>query len=513
MPVLLEMKQISKQFPGVLANDKVDLQIEKGEVHALLGENGAGKSTLMSILYGLYQATSGEIYFKGQKVNISSPDHAIKLGIGMVHQHFMLIPALSVVENIVLGMKSERGPFLNLEKSAKKIKELSQRYGMSLDPWAKIWQLSVGEQQRVEIIKALYREAELLILDEPTAVLTPQEVSELFAVIKKLAEEGVTIILISHKLKEVMAASNRVTVLRGGKKVETLATKDTNTDHLAYLMVGREVLLRVEKEEKEPGAQVLSIDRIKVKNNKDLQALKDLSLSIRSGEILGIAGVDGNGQSELAEAIAGLRKVESGVIKVKTKDITNKSPREILECKVSHVPQDRQKQGLVMDMSIKENSFLQDYYREPFAKGIFLDWKFITNYAKELIEQFDIRTPNEDVCTKNLSGGNQQKIILGREIYREPELLIAMNPTRGVDVGAIEYIHRRIIQEREKGCAVLLISTELDEILSLSDRIAVIYEGKIMGELNNDEKVNIEEIGLMMAGTSQDSLPKKSFVM
>ncbi|MEW6621759.1 MAG: ABC transporter ATP-binding protein [Bacillota bacterium] len=509
MTVLLEMKQITKEFPGVLANDRIDLQIEKGEVHALLGENGAGKSTLMNILYGLYQPTKGDVYFKGHRVDIRSPRHAIDLGIGMVHQHFMLVPYLTVVENLVLGMKSEREPLLNLQKSAKLIEDLGKQYGMKIDPWAEVWQLSVGEQQRVEIIKALYRGAELLILDEPTAVLTPQEVEELFQVLKQLTKEGLTIIFISHKLNEVLAISDRVSVLRGGKKVATIDTEDATSNQLACLMVGREVLFRVEKNKNEPGRDILKIENLVVKNNKNLDAIRGLNLSVRQGEILGIAGVDGNGQSELAEAITGLRHIEKGCVQIDGIDITNKHPRDILECKVCHIPEDRQKQGLVMDMTVQENTFLQDFYRPPYANGIFLDWKYIKNYSKNLVKQYDVRCPNDETLARKLSGGNQQKVVLGREISRGPKLLVAMHPTRGLDVGAIEYVHKKIIEERDKGCAVLLISTELDEILFLADRIAVIYEGKIMGELINDDDVSIEEIGLMMAGTTKNQLQGK----
>ncbi|WP_227764901.1 ABC transporter ATP-binding protein [Zhaonella formicivorans] len=502
MSAFLQMKNIVKQFPGVRANDNVNFEVEAGEVHTLLGENGAGKSTLMSILYGLYQPTSGEIYLKGKRVEITSPKVAIELGIGMVHQHFMLIPALTVVENVILGMKSDKGAVLDLEGAAKKITALSRQYNMDIDPWAKVWQLSVGQQQRLEIIKALYRGADLLILDEPTAVLTPQEVEELFVMMRKLTQEGHTVIFISHKLDEIMTISQRVTVLRAGKSVATVNTKDTDKQELARLMVGRDVFLRFDKKPCCPGQPVLEMQGVECLNNKGLKALKQLSLTVCAGEVLGIAGVDGNGQSELVETITGLRKVTAGTVKVNGQDVTNKPPREILEHKVAHIPEDRHKRGLVMGMSIKENVMLMSYYKKPFANGLFLDWKYIENFAEELVEQYNVKTPGIEVLAKNLSGGNQQKVILGREISREPNLLIAMHPTRGLDIGATEYVHKRIIQERDRGCGVLLVSTELEEILSLSDRIAVMYGGEIMG-IVDAKNANIEELGLMMAGTKQ----------
>lgn len=502
MSVFLEMKGIVKQFPGVLANDNVNFEVVAGEVHTLLGENGAGKSTLMSILYGLYQPTAGEIYLKGQKVEITSPKVAIELGIGMVHQHFMLIPALTAVENVILGTRSTKGAVLDLEGAAQKIAELSKQYRMDIDPWAKVWQLSVGQQQRLEIIKALFRGADLLILDEPTAVLTPQEVEELFGVMRQLTQEGHTVIFISHKLNEVMAISNRVTVLRGGKSVATVNTKDTNKEELARLMVGRDVFLRFDKKPCSPGDPVLQMQGVECLNNKGLKALKELTFTLQAGEVLAIAGVDGNGQSELVETITGLRKVTAGKVMVNGRDVTNKHPRDILEQKVAHIPEDRHRRGLVMDMSVKENIMLMSYYQKPFAKGLFLDWDFIDKHSQEIVEQYNVKTPGIETLARNLSGGNQQKVILGREIYREPNLLIAMHPTRGLDIGATEYVHKRIIQERDRGCGVLLVSTELEEVLSLSDRIAVIYEGEIMGVMDNKD-VNIEELGLMMAGSKR----------
>jgi general nucleoside transport system ATP-binding protein len=497
---LLSMRDIRKTFPGVVANDGVNLDINKGEIHTLLGENGAGKTTLMNTLYGLYQPDSGQIFYKGKEVHIRNPADAIALGIGMVHQHFMLVPYLQVVENMVLGMKSERGPLLTLKKSAQKIMDLADSYGMNIDPWAYVWQLSVGQEQRVEILKALYRGAELLILDEPTAVLTPQEVEELFHTLKRLTEEGLTIIFISHKLNEVLKISDRISVLRGGRKIETLDASATDAKELARLMVGREVLFRVEKTDRPAGDPVLQIEELSVKNNKNLGAVNHFSCQVREGEILGIAGVDGNGQSELIEAIAGLRKAESGSIMLKGEDITGRHPRHIIEAGLCHIPEDRQRQGLVMDMSVEENSYLQDFYCSPFSKGIFLDPDYIRQHSDGIVESYDVRCPSCDSLVRNLSGGNQQKLILGRELSRNPKALLAMHPTRGLDVGAIEYVHKKMVEQRDRGCAILLVSTELDEILFLSDRILVIYEGKVMGELENNDDLDIGTLGLMMAG-------------
>ncbi|MBS3970489.1 MAG: ABC transporter ATP-binding protein [Clostridia bacterium] len=505
MSNLLEMINVTKQFPGVLANDNVNFMVKKGEIHALLGENGAGKSTLMNILYGLYKQTSGQILINGEELEIASPNDAIKLGIGMVHQHFMLIPPLTVVENIILGLI--QGTFLNIKDSAKKITEISKQYGMNIDPYAKIWQLSVGQQQRVEIIKVLFRGAKLLILDEPTAVLTPQETTDLFKMIRRLAEEGHTIIFISHKLNEVKAISNRVTVLRRGKTVGTVQTVDITKDELARMMVGRNVCFKVDKVAAAPKQTILKVDNLTALNNKGLRALNNVSIEVRAGEIFGIAGVDGNGQSELVETITGLRKAISGNVYLNDKNITNLHPREILESKVSHIPEDRHRMGLVLGMTLKENFILQTHYKVPFSKGRFkfLDWKFIQEHSCKLIEEYDIRTPNENVLAQNLSGGNQQKLVLAREIFRDPDLLIAMHPTRGLDCGAIEFVHKKIVEQRDDNKAVLLVSTELDEIFALSDRIAVIYEGEIMGIVDPD-KITIEEIGMMMAGSKAEQV-------
>lgn len=495
------MSDIVKQFPGVVANDRVNLTVRVGEVHGLLGENGAGKSTLMNVLYGLYTPTAGDIYLRGEKVSLSSPSMAIAHGIGMVHQHFMLIPALTVVENIILGMRRPREPRLDLRQAAATLTELAGQYGMSIDPWAKVWQLSVGEQQRVEIIKALYRGADLLILDEPTAVLTPRETEDLFRTIRRLAAEGHTIIFITHKLNEVLAISDRVTVLRGGRVVSTVDTAGTSQRELAHLMVGRDVLFRVDRGHSEPGDVVLEVSGVSAQSNRGHGALKGCSLTVRQGEILGIAGVDGNGQSELVETICGLRRASEGRITLGGRDITSASPRTILGQGVAHIPEDRHLRGLVGTMTLTENSVLVDYHRPPLSRWGVLDTAAIERYAAQLVRDYDVRTPGLDLQAGNLSGGNQQKLVLARELSRHPQLLVAMHPTRGLDVGAIEYVHRRIVEQRADGCGVLLVSTELDEILALSDRIVVIYEGRIVGELEN-EAVDLSHLSLLMAGAA-----------
>lgn len=505
MSTVLEMRNITKRFPGVLANDNVCFAVDAGEVHALLGENGAGKTTLMNILYGLYQPTSGEIYLRGRRVEITSAKVAIENGIGMVHQHFMLIPALSVVENVILGTKQRRGPFLAIDEAAAKVSELSSRYGLAVDPHRKVRDLSVGERQRVEIVKALYRGADLLILDEPTAVLTPQETEELFGVIRQLTAQGHTVIFISHKLNEVKTISDRVTVLRQGRAVTTVDTCWVSKEELARFMVGKEVLFDIERKPQEPGEAVLRLDQIEADNDLGLRALRSVSLEIRRGEVLGVAGVDGNGQRELVEVVCGLRKATRGTVRLGNMDVTNQPPRRISELGTAHIPEDRQARGLVLTMTLKENLILHNYNRPPFCRGHFLNWREIKDYSRRLIREFDVRTPDEDLPAKNLSGGNQQKLILARELSSDPQLLIAMHPTRGLDVGAIEYVHRKIMEQRSKGAAVLLVSTDLDEILSLSDRIAVIYEGEIMGILIN-RQVDIGEIGLMMAGVKRTAV-------
>ena len=514
---VVEMKGITKRFPGVVANDHIDFEVRAGEVHALLGENGAGKTTLMNVLYGLYQPDEGEIYIRGRKVTLRSPRDAIALGIGMVHQHFMLVPPLTVVENVILGLRSSRGPFLDTDRAEKRIADLSKRYGLKVDPRAQIWQLSVGEQQRVEIIKALYRGADILILDEPTSVLTPPEVKELFSVLRRMAEEGKAVIFITHKLHEVMAVSDRVTVLRDGRVVSTLDTEDTDERKLAKMMVGREVLFRVAREEVERGEIALEVRDLWVMGDKGLPALKGISLSLRQGEILGIAGVAGNGQGELAEAITGLRRATRGKVLIAGKDMTNRPSGEIIEAGVGYIPEERIRRGLIMDFSVAENAILETHHRPPFAdgwflpfaKGWFLNNQEIDRYVERLISDYEVKTPSKDVPVKHLSGGNLQRLILARELSREPKLLVAAQPTRGLDVGATEYIRRKLMEQRARGTAILLISEDLDEILSLSDRIAVMYEGEIVGIVPAEE-AEVEEIGLMMAGAKRMNLKEAS---
>jgi len=499
------MKSITKKFGDFVANDNIDLTVHKGEIHALLGENGAGKTTLMNILYGLYQPTSGEIYINGQRVEISNPNVAIKFGIGMVHQHFMLVDTFTVTQNIILGME-ETNSFgvLNIKEATKKVEELSKKFGLYVDPNAYIQDISVGMQQRVEILKALYRGADILILDEPTAVLTPQEIEELMEIIRSLTEQGKTVIIITHKLKEIKQVADYCTIIRRGKKIDTVKVEDVTEEQLAYMMVGRNVSFKVDKADKEPGEFVLEIDNLYVKDNRGLDAVKGLSLKLKKGEVLGIAGVDGNGQKELIEALTGLRKVESGKILMDGKDITNLSPREIIDSGINSIPEDRQKRGLVLDFTVAENLILENYHREPFSKKGRLNHKAINDFSSDLVEKFDVRPRNIKQLAGELSGGNQQKVILAREITNNPEVLIAAQPTRGLDVGAIEYVHKFLVEQRDKGKAVLLISFELDEIMDVSDRIAVIYDGKIVDILDAktaDEKT----IGLLMAGGGVDS--------
>ncbi|CDF58661.1 ABC transporter ATP-binding protein [Thermobrachium celere] len=499
MQKVVEMKGITKVFPGVKANDDVNFELLKGEIHVLLGENGAGKTTLMNILYGLYQPDAGEIYVNGQKVNIKSPGDAIKLGIGMVHQHFMLVHNFTVAENIVLGSEPKKGIKIDMQKAIKDTKELADRYGFKIDPNAVIEDITVGQQQKVEILKALYRGADILILDEPTAVLTPQEIEELGVILKNLVKEGKSIILITHKLKEVMAMSDRVTIVRRGKVIDTVYTKDTNIDELAEMMVGRKVNLVVQKDEAKPGKVVLKVENISALDHRKLPALKGVNLEVRAGEIVGIAGVDGNGQTELIEVITGLRKPTEGRVYINDKDVTGKTPRDIIEAGVGHIPEDRHKRGLVLKYSLYENAVLGNHYKLPFAKGIMMNYNKIKEYARKLIDEFDVRTPNEEVFASALSGGNQQKFIAAREINKDPELIIAAQPTRGIDVGAIEYIHKRLVEERDKGRAILLVSLELDEILALSDRIAVIYDGQIV-DILDAKSATEHELGILMAG-------------
>ncbi|HGR3892172.1 TPA: ABC transporter ATP-binding protein [Streptococcus pneumoniae] len=496
---VIEMRDITKVFGGFVANDKINLHLRKGEIHALLGENGAGKSTLMNMLAGLLEPTSGESAVNGQVVNLDSPSKAASLGIGMVHQHFMLVEAFTVAENIILGSELTKNGVLDIAGASKEIKALSERYGLAVDPSAKVADISVGAQQRVEILKTLYRGADILIFDEPTAVLTPSEIDELMAIMKNLVKEGKSIILITHKLDEIRAVSDRVTVIRRGKSIETVEIAGATNADLAEMMVGRSVSFKTEKQASKPKEVVLSIKDLVVNENRGVPAVKNLSLDVRAGEIVGIAGIDGNGQSELIQAITGLRKVESGSIELKGDSIVGLHPRQITELSVGHVPEDRHRDGLILEMMISENIALQTYYKEPHSKNGILNYSNITSYAKKLMEEFDVRAASELVPAAALSGGNQQKAIIAREIDRDPDLLIVSQPTRGLDVGAIEYIHKRLIEERDNGKAVLVVSFELDEILNVSDRIAVIHDGKIQG-IVSPETTNKQELGVLMAG-------------
>ena len=496
---VIEMREITKIFGEFVANDKINLELRKGEIHALLGENGAGKSTLMNMLAGLLEPTSGEIVVNGKSEKLDSPSKAASLGIGMVHQHFMLVEAFTVAENIILGSEVTNKGVLDLKKANADILELSERYGLAVDPTAKVEDISVGAQQRVEILKTLYRGADILIFDEPTAVLTPAEILELMDIMKTLVKEGKSIILITHKLDEIRAVADRVTVIRRGKSIQTVSIEGATNKDLAEMMVGRSVSFVTEKEEAQPKEVVLQISDLVVNENRGVPAVKELSLDVRAGEIVGIAGIDGNGQSELIQAITGLRKVKSGSIKIKGQEVVGLSPRKITEMNVSHVPEDRHRDGLVLEMILSENIALQTYYKEPLSKNGALNYNQINSYARKLMEEFDVRAANEIVPASALSGGNQQKAIIAREVDRNPDLLIVSQPTRGLDVGAIEYIHKRLIGERDKGKAVLVVSFELDEILNLSDRIAVIHDGKIQGIVKPSE-TNKQELGILMAG-------------
>jgi simple sugar transport system ATP-binding protein len=493
------MKGIGKSFPGIRANDDINLTVEEGEIHVLLGENGAGKSTLMNILYGLYQPDEGQIFIKGKPVRITNPNVAISHGIGMVHQHFMLVQPFNVTENIILGKEPTKGSTLDINKAMKDVEEISRKYELKVDPKAIVRDISVGMQQRVEILKTLYRGAEILILDEPTAVLTPQEIEELGIIMKSLVRQGKSIILITHKLKEVMSMSDRVTIIRRGRVIDTLKTKDTNIDELAEKMVGRKVSLTAEKKEANVREPILQIKGLKVLNNRKTEAVKGVDLEVRGGEILGIAGVDGNGQSELVQAITGLSEIEAGEILLNGKPITNLTPKEIIETGVGHIPEDRHKRGLILNFSLAENAILGSHHSKKYQKGIGLSYQKIKEYCKKLIKEYDVRTPNERVFAKSLSGGNQQKLIVAREIDRDPALCIASQPTRGLDVGAIEFVHKKLIELRDEGKAVLLVSLELDEVMDLSDRIAVMYDGKIVGILDAKDATE-KKLGIMMAG-------------
>ena len=500
MEYVVEMLNIRKEFPGIVANDNVTLQLKKGEVHALLGENGAGKSTLMGMLFGMYQPEAGVIKVKGKEVKISSPNVANDLGIGMVHQHFKLVENFTVTENIILGCEPKKFLTIDIKNAAKRIDELSKTYGLNVDPYSKIEDISVGMQQRVEILKMLYRNAEVLIFDEPTAVLTPQEIDDLIKIMQNLINEGKSIILITHKLKEIKAVADRCTVIRRGKYIGTVDVKTTTEADMAKMMVGRQVSFKVEKKESTPGEEVLRIENLSVKNNKKVLGLKDFSLSVRKGEIVGIAGVEGNGQTELVEAITGMRGVDSGKILFNEKDITRSSIRNRIDEGIAHIPEDRHKRGLILDYTMEDNMVLKVYKNKPFSKNGLINRSKITEYANNIIETFDVRSgEGGKSMARSLSGGNQQKGVIGREIQSSPDLLIAVQPTRGLDVGSIEYIHKRLVEQRDSGKAVLLVSLELDEVLNVSDRIAVVNNGELIGIVNASE-TDENEVGLMMAG-------------
>ncbi|MGL5438825.1 MAG: ABC transporter ATP-binding protein [Filifactoraceae bacterium] len=499
----VEMHKISKYFGNFCALDKVDLKVEKGTIHALLGENGAGKSTLMNVLYGLYKPEIGEILINGEKVDIKNPNIAISHGIGMVHQHFMLIDNFTVVQNVMLGMEKTKGMgVLDHETVKKEIVELSNKYNLIVDPDSKIQDISVGMQQRVEIIKALYRGAEILILDEPTAVLTPQEISELIDIMKMLIDDGKTIIIITHKLSEIKSSAERCTVIRRGKYIDTVDVGKSSIHDLASMMVGRDVSLEVKKSPCKSGEEVFKIENLIVKDARGIEKVNGFNLSVKRGEIMAIAGVDGNGQSELIEALTGLRKGESGKVLINGVDVFNKSSREIFNSKISNIPEDRQKHGLVMDFTVAENMVIENFRNKEFSSRGILKSNKIIDFTKKLIQEFDIRPGNcENSLSRSLSGGNQQKVIIAREVTNDPELLIAVQPTRGLDVGAIEFVHKSLIEQRDKGKAVLLISFEIDEVMSVADRIAVIYEGKVAGIFDlSKEKVDEATLGYLMAG-------------
>lgn len=498
--VVISMKDIVKKFGDFVANDHINLTVHKGEVHAILGENGAGKSTLMNVLCGLYKPTGGQIFINGKEVQFSSPKNAIDMGIGMVHQHFMLIQPFTVTDNIILGVEPTKGLVVDKKTAREKVMELSERYAMKVDPDARIEDISVGMQQRVEILKVLYRGADTLILDEPTASLTPQEIEGLMEIISNLTADGKSVILITHKLKEITACSDYCTIIRQGKYIDTVKVDGVNENELAAMMVGREVNFRVEKKDQEPGEVVLDVKNLHAKDYRDVEIVKGLNLQVRRGEIVGLAGVDGNGQTELVEVLTGLRKGESGEVKVLGKDLFNKSPHDTFEGGISSIPADRQKHGLILEFSNEDNLILQHFEEEPFARKGILNRKAIREHATELIEKFDIRPRGcEEAPSGTLSGGNQQKVIIAREVTNDKDLLIAVNPTRGLDVGAIEFVHKYLVEQRNKNRAVLLVSFELDEIMSLSDRIEVIFDGQITGSVpgkDADEK----ELGFMMAG-------------
>lgn len=502
---IIEMLGITKEFPGIIANDNITLQLKKGEIHALLGENGAGKSTLMSVLFGLYQAEKGVIKKNGEVVSINNPNEATALGIGMVHQHFKLVEVFSVLDNIILGAETTKMGFLQKKQVRKKIEELSERYGLKVDLDKKIEDITVGMQQRVEILKMLYRDNEILIFDEPTAVLTPQEIDELMEIMRGFAKEGKSILFITHKLNEIMAVSDRVTVLRKGKYIGTVNTADTTKQELSTMMVGRPVQLSVTKEEAKPAETVLEVKNLTVNSKGSKKAaVKNVSFNVRAGEIVCIAGIDGNGQTELIKGITGLEKIASGKVELCSKDITHSSIRSRLKSGISHIPEDRHKHGLVLDFSLEDNCVLQRYYEPDFQKMGFIKSGAVREYSEKLIDQFDVRSGQGAVTVaRSMSGGNQQKAIIARELDRNQPLIIAVQPTRGLDVGAIEYIHSQLVSKRDEGKAVLLVSLELDEVMSVSDRILVMYEGEIVGELD-PKKTDVAELGLYMAGTKKD---------
>jgi len=512
--MLLQVKNITKRFPGVLANDHITLDVKKGEIHAIVGENGAGKTTLMNILYGLYQPDEGKIFWKGEQVQFHSPKDAIACGIGMVHQHFMLIPTLTVTENVILGMKQNRrsiktrffgknlvfhSPILDTKTAEQKIVSLSKNFGLSVNPGVRISDLAVGARQRVEIIKALYRDAELLILDEPTSVLTPQETRDFFGILKTLVKQGMSVIFITHKLYEVIESGNRATVLRNGRIVKTVKIADITQRELAQMMVGRGVLERLEKTIRKKGNEVLRVEQLSYESSERIPILDNVSFAMHAGEILGIAGVAGNGQSELAEILAGLRSPSGGSIFMEGQEVTNFSPRRIMEAGVSHIPQERQKMGVVMDFPLDDNAILGSFFHSPFSRHYLLNSDHNSAYAQNLLIMYDVKARHVTAAIHELSGGNQQKFIVGRELSRNPRILLAVQPTRGVDIGSTECIHQKLFEQREQGVGILLISTELDEIFALSDRIGVMHKGKLVDILPAD-KADRETIGLMMAG-------------
>lgn len=505
---IIEMLNITKDFPGIRANDNITLQLRKGEIHALLGENGAGKSTLMSILFGLYQPTSGVIKKNGQEVKINTPNDANDLNIGMVHQHFKLVECFSVLDNIILGVEPTRGLFLEKKKAREKVLELSNKYGLKVDPDALVSDITVGMQQRTEILKMLYRDNEVLIFDEPTAVLTPQEIEELMKIMKSLAKEGKSILFITHKLNEIMEVADRCTIIRKGKYIGTVDIKDTTKEELSRMMVGRNVSFSVDKKPSTPGETVLKVEHMTVPSKAHSNnAVKDVSFNVRRGEIVCIAGIDGNGQSEFVQGLTGLENIIGGTITFCGKDISHASIRDRSKAGMSHIPEDRHKHGLVLDYSLEQNMVLQRYWAPEFQKHGFIKSKAVRDHAVRLIEQYDVRSGQGPVTiTRSMSGGNQQKAIIAREIDKAPELLVAVQPTRGLDVGAIEYIHKQLVAQRDSGKAVLLVSLELDEVMDVSDRILVMYEGELVGQLD-PKKVTVEELGLYMAGAKRDTVP------